>query len=67
MSPRTMSYWKTSSIFPQVAELRQIEQGENNVSYGAGLSLEEVKHHSMDLFPALYDCLEVFGSYKSEI
>ena len=48
----------------QVYELHQVNDGDGKISFGAGLSLEEVKLRSKDLLPALYDCLEVFGSLQ---
>jgi xanthine dehydrogenase small subunit len=48
----------------QVSELSQVQEGEEKTSFGAGLRLEEVKQLSKDLFPALHDCLEVFGSLQ---
>ena len=48
----------------QVSELSQVQEGEEKTSFGAGLCLEEVKQLSKDLFPALHDCLEVFGSLQ---
>ncbi len=45
-----------------VEELKQIEETDEHVSYGAGLSLEAIFRHCEELFPSLYEMLKVFGS-----
>ncbi|MFH1321248.1 MAG: xanthine dehydrogenase small subunit [Bacteroidota bacterium] len=45
-----------------VKELKQIHEGSNKVTFGAGMCLEHVRTLCKEKFPALYEMLSVFGS-----
>ena len=47
-----------------IEELKEMQESETDIIYGSGTSLEEIKNHSQDYFPALYDALSVFGSLQ---
>ncbi len=45
-----------------VEEFKQFSTENNRMTFGAGMSLEDVRKHAKNLLPALYDALSVFGS-----
>jgi xanthine dehydrogenase small subunit len=45
-----------------VSELKQIEESQGFVNYGAGLSLEDIKIHSKNKLPALNEMITFFAS-----
>jgi len=47
-----------------IDSLRQIKTSADSVTYGAGVSLQDIKSASGDIFPALHAMLSLFGSMQ---
>ncbi len=47
-----------------VPELKCIKEENNNIVFGAGITIEQVRNYSIEKFPALNKILNVFGSLQ---